>query len=366
MAQTVIKWGDPRALKKWAPGLAVDINRKSYWNRKFIGTGENNIVEEKLDLVSDAGDRVQFDLSAQLRQKPTSGDNRIKGKEESLRFFSDEVIIDQLRHPVNAGGKMTRKRTQHDLRKVAKERLSDYWKKYMDEIMFIYLSGARGHNSDFIEDTDYIGHAGNALQAPDSAHILYGGSAKAKAELTATDKMAKAVIERANTAAKMVKVRDQDSTEMLPVSVEGADRYVCVMSTYQSHDMRTADTSGWIDIQKAAAGAEGSKNRIFTGGLGMIGNTILHDHPDVIRFTDYGAGANIPAARALLLGKQAGVIAYGTPAGMRWSWEEELEDYGNLPTVASGAIFGLKKTRFNGRDFGVMAIDTAAKDPEAA
>ena len=58
-------------------------------------------------------------------------------------------------------------------------------------------------------------------------------------------------------------------------------------------------------------------------------------------------------------------MAYGTSGGMRWAWQEELKDYENEPSVASGCIFGFKKTRFNGRDFGVISIDTAAKDPNA-
>ena len=42
-----------------------------------------------------------------------------------------------------------------------------------------------------------------------------------------------------------------------------------------------------------------------------------------------------------------------------------MKDYGNEPVVATGCIFGVKKTRFNGKDFGVLSIDTAAKDPTA-
>lgn len=92
---------------------------------------------------------------------------------------------------------------------------------------------------------------------------------------------------------------------------------------------------------------------------------MLHKHRNVIRFSDYGSGSNVAAARALLLGRQAAVVAYGTANGMRYSWEENTKDYGNEPTVASGFIGGIKKTRFNGKDFGVLSIDTAAADPNA-
>ena len=51
---------------------------------------------------------------------------------------------------------------------------------------------------------------------------------------------------------------------------------------------------------------------------------------------------------------------------MRYDWKEEMADFGNEPKIASGFIAGIKKTRFNGKDFGVISIDTAAKDPNVA
>jgi N4-gp56 family major capsid protein len=364
MSQTVIPFGDVKAQKKWSANLAVDTLEKSYFSKKFVGKGDNNIIEEKTDLESDQGDRVSFDLSVQLRGKPTQGDQRVKGKEENLKFFTDEVIIDQTRKTVSAGGRMTRKRTAHDMRKVGKNRLGDYWAKYMDELMFIYLSGARGMNEDFIEDDDFAGHGGNPIQAPDTQHLLFGGDADSKATIVAADKMSVGLIERAVTRAKMMRARDPNTANMVPVTISGEEHYVVVMSPYQEHDMRTATgQTGWLELQKAAASAEGSKNRIFRGSLGMINNVILHSHSSVIRFDDYGAGQNVEAARALFMGRQAGVCAYGVGKGARFSWQEETDDFGNEPTVCAGTIVGIKKARFNNADFGVMALDTAATEP---
>jgi len=365
MAQTVIPFGDPKAAKKWSSALAVDQIKKSYFERKFIGESDNSVIQKKTELETDSGDRISFDLSVQLRGEATEGDARLEGKEESLKFYTDEVVIDQTRKAVSAGGKMTRKRTPHDLRKVAKDRASDYWARYMDEMMFIYLSGARGINKDFLFPTDWAGRAQNAIQAPDAGHMLYGGDATSKATLVADDKMTRNVIERAKVLATMLQAQDPDAANMAPLTIEGEEHYVLLMNPFQAHDLRTAAGSEWLDVQKAAAAAEGKSNPIFKGGLGMINNVVLHEHRNGIRFSDYGAGSNVEAGRALFMGRQAGVVAYGTPGGMRWTWEEELKDYGNEPTVASGAIFGFKKSRFNGKDFGVISIDTAAANPNA-
>ncbi|MBV7408762.1 N4-gp56 family major capsid protein [Maritimibacter sp. DP1N21-5] len=365
--QTVIPVGDPKAIRHYSTALAAETLLAMYWQKKFTGKGANNIIEQKDELEKDQGERIQFDLSVQLRQKPVRGDQTAKGKSENLRYYTDEVIIDQVRAPVSLGGRMSRKRTIHDQRMVAKSRQTEYWAAYMDQIHFMYLSGGPGINEDFIEYdevTPFAGHGGNAFEAPDADHIIYGGSATAKANLTSSDKMTRTVIEKFSNKAKMMRARNPQLANLVPVVVEGAERYVVVMTPDQCYDMRTdTGATGWLEIQKAAAASEGSKNKIFKGGLGMINDVVLHEHHHVIRYNDYGVGTNVDAARAIALGRQAGVIAYGTPAGKRFQWEEEKDDFNNSVDICSGVIFGFKKSRFNGKDFGVVAIDTAATDP---
>jgi N4-gp56 family major capsid protein len=362
MAHSTIPVGDPRAVKRWSKLLAVESLTREYFGRKFIGQSDNHVIQQKSELESDAGDTISFDLSVQLRGRPVTGDQQVQGREESLRFYTDQVMIDQLRHPVSSGGRMTRKRTEHDLRMIAKDRLGEFWAQYKDQLIFIYLSGARGINEDFVELPNYTGFAGNPVQAPDSAHLVYGGSATSKATITSSDKMTRALIERVVTNVGMMRAVDPDAANMVPVNIEGEEHYVMLMSLVQENHLRNdVGAGGWLDVQKAAAAAEGSKtSRIFKGGLGMINGAILHSHKSVVRFNDYGAGGNVPAARALFMGRQAGVIAYGTTDGQRMMWKEESTDYGNQMTIVAGCIMGLKKTRFNQRDFGITAVDTYA------
>lgn len=365
MSQTVIPWGDPKAQKKWSANLAVDTVKKSYFEQRFVGTSDNSIIQRKTDLESGPGDRVSFDLAVQLRGQPTFGDARLEGKEENQKFYTDEVAIDQVRHAVSAGGRMTRKRVAHDLRATAKARLADYFAKLHDELFFMYLSGARGINQDFTLPTTFAGFAGNAFQTPDDGHHMYGGDAESLATLTSADTMSRGLIERAKVKANMLQALDPEQANMVPVTVGAGEHYVMLMSEFQAYDLRMAvGDSGWLEIQKAAAAAEGKNNPLFRGGLGMINGVILHAHRNVIRLNG-GADGSVPVSRALFLGRQAAVVAYGTKGGLRYSWKEELKDYENEPTVASGFIGGIKKTRFNGKDFGVITIDTAAADPNA-
>lgn len=364
--RTTIPFGDPRAVKKWSASLFVETMAKSYFERRFISTGANAVIQRLTDLESSPGDTIDYDLSVQLRGQPSFGDDRIEGQEENLKFYSDQVSIDQVRHPVSAGGRMTQKRTAHDLRKTARDRLSDYWAAFIDQMIFMYLSGARGINQDFIMDTTWTGMANNAFTPPDANHVIYGGSSTSKTTVTTADVFDRAIVERAVVKATMMRALDPTLANMLPVMVNGENHHVCVMSKFQEHDLRNStDTDGWLEINKALATAEGRKNAIFRGGMGMINDVVLHSHSSVIRFSDYGAGANVAAARALFMGRQAGVVAYGTKGGLRFDWQEDTKDYGNEPTVAAGTIIGVKKTTFNGSDFGVIALDTAAADPNA-
>ena len=372
MASTIIGLNDPKAVKKFSTTLANDVARDSYFQSRFMGDGEASLtpIQRFTDLETDAGDQISYDLSMQLKQNGVEGDDTLEGTEESLTFYTDALYIDQKRKGVKPGGRMTRKRTVHDLRLVARTRLSEWWQRYFDEQFFMYLSGARGINPEFIEPLNFAGRANNSLDAPDSSHLLYGGSATSKATLANTDKMALPVIDKLIAMAKMMGGGSVANPRIQPIMIDGEKHFVMVMSPFQEYDVRTStSTAQWLDIQKAAATALGKGSPIFLGGLGMYNNVILHVHDGVIRFSDYGAGANLAAARALFMGVQACVVAFGNPAGKgtsdiaRFSWFEETDDRGNQLVVDTNTIFGIKKTRYNSKDFGLISVDTYAAQP---
>lgn len=363
---TVVGLNDARARKLWSTALTVAISRESYWQRKFMGSGEETTqpIMQLTDLEKEAGQQIQYDLSLQIGGEPIEDDNKVEGTGEALRFASDSVYITQSRKAVSCGGRMTRKRTVHDLRKIGRNRLKEYWARVFDEQFFMYAAGARGVNDDFNFKLNYTGRANNPFQAPDSNHILYGDGTS-KATLSAAGKMSRTLIERANTKAASQGGGTQDIAELQPIKIAGGEHYVVVMSPFQAHDLKTStDQNGWMDIQKALMTHEGRANPVIQGGLGMIGNAVLHMHKSVVRFSDYGAGGNVAAARALYLGRQAMVVAYGSPgSGQRMSWSEKELDHGNDIEIAAGAIFGIKKNQFEGNDFGMFSLDTSNVNP---
>lgn len=365
--QTVIGLNSPQAVKRWSAALFSDTAKSSYFTSRFSGKGQNAAtpIQVLTDLESDEGDTIKFDLLAQLEQEPIFGDAVQEGTEEALRYFQDEVSIDQVRCGVNAGGRMTRKRTLHDIRSQARTKMSEWWARWSDEILFMYGAGARGVNKYLQKSLTFNGYANNPLQAPDADHRLYGGDATSFAAIEVGDKMDLRLIDRAVTRADTMGGEEAGVPEMHPVKIEGGDHYVMVMHTYQEHDLRTNTNTGqWMDIQKAAMQAEGKKSPIFRGTLGMYRNVVLHSHKSVVRFANAGADGLQPAARALFLGRQALVCAYGSPgSGLRYDWHEETRDNGNQVVISSSAINGCKATVFNGRRFGIQCLDTYAADP---
>lgn len=364
MARTVVGVGDPKAIKRQSALLALDYAKKSFWTRKFMGVGEDAQMPLQVlnHLENDAGDTISFDLSVQLKQRPTEGDDRLEGNEEGLKFYTDEVKIDQARGGVNSGGRMTRKRTIHNLRKIGRLRQSEWWARCFDELCFIYASGSRGVNAGFIFPLGYQGRAGNPLQAPDAEHLIYGGAATSKASLTAADTMDLKVIDRLVARAQVQGGGTEELPELQPIMIDGEAHYVLVLHPWQEYQLR--QDSKWLDIQKALTTAEGRKSNIFKGGMGMHNNVVLQSHKNAIMFNDYGAGANVLAARGLFLGVQALVCAFGSPGtGLRFDWTEESDDRGNEVVITTSSIFGIKKPRFNDHDFGVFSVDTAVTQP---
>lgn len=367
MARTIVGVNDPKAVKKWSGNLALDTSLKSFFNTRFMARGAEAEVPIQIltDLESDAGEEIKYDLLAELVMAPVEGEDDLEGKEERQRFYTDSVYIDQARCGVNTGGRMTRKRTLHNLREKARRQQSSWWARLQDELIFIYLSGARGINPNFLVGLGYTGRAGNALVSPDSNHVLYGGDATAFNNIDSTDKMTLDIIGRAVVRAEVQGGGVSNIPVMQPCKIGGEECFVLVMHTWQEDDLRKSTTTGdWLDLQKAAAGAEGRNSPLFKRNLGMHRGCVLHSHKNAIRFSNAGAGANVEAARALFMGAQAGVVAFGSPGtNLRFDWFEETRDNGDKVVISTSSIFGCKKTTFTteagAQDFGVFSLDTA-------
>ncbi len=361
MSMTDFPLGDALAVQRWSTSLAYEAAKKSYFT-KFIGTGKDSLIMSKDELNKGAGEKITFGLRMKLNNAGKEGDAIIEGDataEEALTFHNDAVFIDQLRKSTKSKGKMSEQRVPYNIRAEGRDALSTWWSEEMDEQFMCYLAGMRGTSTDFHSSVAWTGRANNTLTAPDSGHLIYGGATPAtgKADLDATDKIALPLLE------KLVAIAETVDPMIQPFSMEGNKKFVLLMHTFQAYDLRTSTTTNdWLDITKATD--RGPDAKMYKNALGEYAGIILHKHRNVIHSDDYGSGSNVEAARALFMGAQAGVIAYGQDKSLgRYKWHEEADDRGNALAITAGSIFGMKKVRFNSKDFGVIAVDTAAATP---
>lgn len=93
--------------------------------------------------------------------------------------------------------------------------------------------------------------------------------------------------------------------------------------------------------------------------LGMYNGVVLREAEHITPGLDGAGKALRDVRRAVLLGAQAGIIAFGKGRSAdKYKLVEELFDYQRELGVAAKTVFGFKKTVFDGEDFGSIVIST--------
>jgi N4-gp56 family major capsid protein len=353
MATTNYGVNAPEAVKLWRSQLAREA-LKATWIQKFIGDTSEAVIQTFEETGKSAGDRVTVTLRMQLTGDGVAGDGTLEGNEEPLTTYTDNLFVDQLRHAVRSGGKMTEQRIPWKIREEAMQGLRDWWAGRLDTSFFNQVCG-------YTPQTDVRYTGMNAVIGPDAAHVYRLNSKANDQTLAAGDEMSLAMIDKLVEAAKLGSTTGTGPV-IRPINVDGDNRYVVVMHTRQVTQLRSSAGAGsWLDIQKAAMTGDGSEgNPIMTGALGMYNGAVLHESTRITNGVDSGAGTVVASARrCVLMGAQACAIGFGQGQSFKqFDWNEELFDYGNQLGVEAGLIHGLKKLRFNSADFGVIVGST--------
>ena len=360
MATTDYPLNHPLAVKVWATGLLRESLKETFAAR-FMGTGKNSLIYVKNELQKGAGDRIRCGLRMQLSGDGVQGDATLEGNEESLTTYFDDLFIDQLRHAVRSGGRMSEQRVPFSVREESRDGLRDWYADRIDTAFFHQIAGNTG-----ITDTKFSGN--QATLAPSSEagnrRIIYGPSSEAnttEASMTASssNNFRLTMIDQAVAYAKVA------SPLIRPIRVDGRPKYVCFLHPFQVHDLKTDATAArvtWYDTQRARVEGGEMNNPIFNGALGEYNGVILHESERV----PLGGGTSTltQVRRAIFCGAQAALFATGRdnqPTTM--SWVEQLFDYDNELGVSAGMIWGMKKAVFNSIDFGSLVLSSRAAEP---
>jgi len=344
------------AVKLWSRKLAREALKKTY-AKKFMGSGSDSMIQIKNETNKTEGDRIRVTLRMQLTGDGVQGDNTQEGEEEALTTHTDDFVINQLRHALRSGGKMTEQRIPFSIRDEAMMGLSDWWADRWDTWMFNHLCG-----NTFVTDTRYTGH--NAVTAP-SRQIWTESGTTDDGDLDSTgDTFVLSMIDRAVEEAKVGTLGG--GVPIRPVMVDGTPYFVVFLHPFQVTDLRTSTSTStitWHDIQRSAMqGGKIKDNPIFTGALGIYNGCILHESTRVTTGVDASDGSQVTAVRrAILCGAQAAVAGFGQGHDKSsYDWFEQMFDYGNKLGVKAGCISGLKKSRYNSEDFGVVVMSSYA------
>ncbi|WP_429056705.1 DUF4043 family protein [Aeromonas jandaei] len=345
------------------------------------------------DLTKQAGDEVDMQLYHQLSGRPTMGDKKIAGRLESLSFADFSLKINQTRHGVDAGGKMSQKRTKHDLIKLARTLLADgYYGRLTDQRGFVQLAGARGDYSatDIIlplaDDEEFEEIMINPIMAPTYERHFFGGDATTFEAIDAADRFNLGCVD--NMALFLAEMANPIQPIRMIADPSGGDPlYLLYVTPRQWHDFYTSSSGKDWNAMLAAVTerSKGWNHPIFRGEGAMWRKILVKQYEGMpIRFNQ-GSAVQVCAAnseegmestkmagttidRAILLGGQALANAFGSgEQGGSFGLHEEKTDHGNATELSVRWMSGLQKIRFkqkngNIQDHGCMVLDTAVSE----
>ena len=320
-------------------------------SKKIAGTGSNFPLSIIRDLEKRAGDEVDVDLRKPIKAQPVFGDDQLKGKEASLSLTSTGLKIDQVRFGANAGGRMTQKRTKHDLRALARDELRITFAQFFDEVLTVYAAGTRGIDTINWEvlPVGWNGFAGNPVEDYATEYkFCLDSSGQISNDPSQADHLALKWLDKLRTY-----IGTQLAKKPMPLYDGKEPFYILVLHPMAAEDLKSeTGAKTWLEIQKFA-NVRGSENPLFRGTLGKYNIFWMHEYskvPVVKIGNDY-------YAYNLLLGSQALLMAFGSAGGaFSISWHEEMDDRGNQFVVTAGCIFGVRRTRFEDKEFAAMLI----------
>lgn len=388
-----------------APGfmnlLSGEMPKEGSFAAKVKGqTSPDYPIVKAGDLAKGAGDTVSIDLFNILQGKPVMGDKRIEGRMMQLTSSSMDVRIDQVRGGADSGGRMTQKRTVHNLRNISMAGLQAWMQRFEDQGAIVHLAGARGTQitSDWVvplqSDADFAEIMVNPVKAPTKNRYFTANDATGPDDIGTNDALTLQDVDR------IVAQLRESPVIMQPVKIKGDDRAwndpLWVMFVTERQwlylQSRTSQTTWRTAVQNAFERKSGGvKHPLFDAyetimWSGMLikrmnryairfntGDSVIKDTggTDGLTYTEGTVVAAAPVDRAIIVGAQALAKAYGKSASdYFYDWSEEEVDHKNGIETVAAAMGGSAKIRFKidgaDTDFGVAVVDSYAPDPASA
>lgn len=423
MSQTSIPAGHPSARKIFGAALFARYIEKHGLLKTLTGPApKQSDAESRLkgqttpdmpivrctDLVKSAGDTVSIDCFDSISGKPLMGDVNAEGKGEALSESSMDIKIDNTTKGVDAGGKMSQKRSLSNLRGIAMAQLVGYFARLNPQRALVHMAGARGSmtGKDWVvplaSDSDFANIMVNSVKAPtynrhyviNSSSFTQGGAQLAS--IASTDvwtlehiEEISLMLEDAEVPLQPVRISDDPAAEDDPIKgiLWLGPRQWAQISTSTAY--KTALQNAW------ARKSYGSKHPLFSGEPIMWNSILIKKLPKfTIRFakgdsvkyvasgdrytateSDVTVNSSLSAGysveRAILMGAQAlGHVFGDSTSGSEFNWLERKYNFERSLEVAGECMDGMAKIRFKfddgagnlePTDNGIYVFDSAVK-----
>ncbi len=322
--------------KRWARDLFKIVLPGVEFN-DLVGTGTDSIVQMRTELGKGEGDQITFGIRKPLTGEGRVGNDDVEGHEEGMIFKDFNMTIEELNHAVDTGGKMEEQRIPYNLVTEGKSALSDWWQDKLSDFLINYLCG----NSSY----KLAGHTfAQAAEEPDTEHKMLVNDV-AESSQTAADEMDLGFLDAMKQKAEMMNKNGNQYYKMRPISAKGKKYYRVILHTYVFDRLRTNTNVGqWGDLLRSA-------NKLQMPNIEIEYNGLLISKSERM----YSPATNV--YRNLLLGAQAACWAWGGAGDSKsttMAFVPYQRDAKRFMMIRGGGIFGMKKTRFESVDYGVL------------
>lgn len=369
MAYTALGAMQPEQKKAWVKE-SIRVFREKFFFTKFMGTGDNNIVQLVTELKkTEKGDQALIGLIADLQGTGIVGDNDINGRYEALESAWIYIKTDQLRNGVKSKGRVDDQRAIYEFRKESRDKLAFWRSSILEEMMMLTASGISYQYQtngalrtisaqDSLVDLDFAAD----VSAPTANRWFSSNGTTLVAGDTTT--VTSAYVPKYGTAVDLM--AEARTRGIKPLRIGGKDHYVWLMHPKsfarlkKDADFRDAITQG---------SNRGDDSPVLSGATVTIDGLIIHTNNRVFNTAGasagakWGAGGNVDGTRSLLMGCQSLALAdlWGDA-----SWYEGKDDDDAKDKITIGMYAGMIKPKYKSRldgntvqDFGVMALDLA-------
>jgi N4-gp56 family major capsid protein len=417
VSQTTIPVGHPLARKIFGAAVFAEYCKAPSLSQRLTGpapklssatatlermeTDRNYPIVRITDLSKGGGDTIQLDAFNLIEGIPTMGDRKLTGRMMDLSSNVMTMTLNQCRGGIDAGGRMTQHRTEHDLRTVGRAALAGWYARFADQVKLVHMAGARGdHNTKewvvpLSSHAEFAEIMVNSVLAPTYNRHFYAGQATSMATFSATDYLTLDDLDKLRASI------DEMDVPMQPVQFEGdasapdSPMYVLLVPPRVYHNLVRQSSEKSLRLFQMNARERSASNPLFRGEVGMWNGIMVKKVNLPIRFNpgtavtvatsadtfatttstvpaDLGGAdvANYAVERCILLGSQGLAEAFGkdTRSGTHFNWHEETSDHDNCFEASIAAITGYAKLRFASKtgatyDNGICVIDSVAPDP---